>query len=813
MRSICILILAAISISSYAQVGIGNTDPNAQLDVRSSNQATPASNDGILIPKIDEFPSTLPAAAQDGMLVFASGSGSVAKGFYYWNNTSSVWVPLSSSSSSDDDWHEEGTSSPADDISDNIFTFGEVGVGTNTPDYLLDIFDSTHDRALNIGYFRGSPSTDIAGIYAETNDNNPGNTSRGIYNYVRGANGNKQGIWNRISPTGSGTHVGVRNNVTNSSGGALYGVYSTLNGSSSTADQTGIFNQITVSGTQNRGTYNAVSSGVNSWGVKSTVSGSGIVYGTENDLSISGSSEAYGTHNQLSGSGTGSFYGTYNTLGGSSSGDKIGSFNLISPTSGGTHYGLYSETEKTGSFAGFFNGSVAIGTISPFGSGIPDHYIMPASRGNDGEVMQTDSSGNLSWVNPTTISDDDWTRNINDLYPVNTADRVGIGTSAPSMKLDVVEDGDAGVASFLLTNASGITEALTNELTSSDTSNMTGFRNTLNVSGGSGNKTGIRNELFAGTGGVSGLKRALDNSIISDGGDAYGVSNSISGIGDGDHYGTYNVSSGDGSGSHYGTYNSLDGAGNGTKFGSYNVIAPSAGGTHYGVYSNVTKSGSYAALFTGDVRVNGYRLELTGSTEATGTAGTGVLEIANSLRIDGNEIVTDDSSILYLQNGNNGRLSVDDDTFTVIGPSNRVGIGTTSPAFQLQMSTGSAAKPSSSTWIVASDQRLKKNISAYKDGLNLIMQIDPVWFTYNGKAEMPSETGVGTLAQEFQEIAPYMVKEWRYESDDKTISDEYLAVDYGPLTFALVNAVKEQQEKINTLERELAEIKALLMER
>jgi len=55
---------------SNAQVGIGTTTPNAQLDIISSNQATPANTDGILVPKIDKFPATAPTVAQDGMMPF-----------------------------------------------------------------------------------------------------------------------------------------------------------------------------------------------------------------------------------------------------------------------------------------------------------------------------------------------------------------------------------------------------------------------------------------------------------------------------------------------------------------------------------------------------------------------------------------------------------------------------------------------------------------------------------------------------------------------------------------------------------------------
>ncbi|MCF6131139.1 tail fiber domain-containing protein [Flavobacterium wongokense] len=81
----------------WAQVGINTTAPNAQLDIRSTNQASPTTTDGILIPKIDFFPST-PSAAQQGMIVYLTTlvSGN-APGFYYWDNPTLTWIAIASS--------------------------------------------------------------------------------------------------------------------------------------------------------------------------------------------------------------------------------------------------------------------------------------------------------------------------------------------------------------------------------------------------------------------------------------------------------------------------------------------------------------------------------------------------------------------------------------------------------------------------------------------------------------------------------------------------------------------------------------------
>jgi len=84
---------------SYAQVGVGNISPQARLDITASNQATPLNTDGLLIPRIDNFPSTSPSSAQNGMMVFLTTTvGGNVPGFYYWDQPNTQWVCISCSS-------------------------------------------------------------------------------------------------------------------------------------------------------------------------------------------------------------------------------------------------------------------------------------------------------------------------------------------------------------------------------------------------------------------------------------------------------------------------------------------------------------------------------------------------------------------------------------------------------------------------------------------------------------------------------------------------------------------------------------------
>jgi hypothetical protein len=143
---------------------------------------------------------------------------------------------------------------------------------------------------------------------------------------------------------------------------------------------------------------------------------------------------------------------------------------------------------------------------------------------------------------------------------------------------------------------------------------------------------------------------------------------------------------------------------------------------------------------------------------------------------------------------------------------NAVGVATSAVDYTLEVN-GTAGKPGGGDWTnSASDRRLKKNIRPYTDGLEKLLKIRPVWYQYNGKAELPPEPEyVGIIAQEMQEIAPYTVGSFRYENT------EYLNFDGSALRYMLINAVKDlhgeleqKDQHISSLEQRLNEVEAKL---
>ena len=135
----------------------------------------------------------------------------------------------------------------------------------------------------------------------------------------------------------------------------------------------------------------------------------------------------------------------------------------------------------------------------------------------------------------------------------------------------------------------------------------------------------------------------------------------------------------------------------------------------------------------------------------------------------------------------------------------RVGIGNISPSYQLQLSADSAAKPSTNTWTISSDIRVKENINPYIKGLETILKINPVTYDYNGKAGFEKiKDNIGIIAQDVLDILPesistYMVK--LNDNDDE--ESELYNFNSHALTYVLINAIKEQQIQIQNLQEQI----------
>lgn len=81
---VSILLLLFFLPSVPAQVGINTDAPNAALEIKAT---TDDQKNGVIIPKLDEFPTTV-TADQDSMMIFITGNGTVTKGYWYYDHGS-----------------------------------------------------------------------------------------------------------------------------------------------------------------------------------------------------------------------------------------------------------------------------------------------------------------------------------------------------------------------------------------------------------------------------------------------------------------------------------------------------------------------------------------------------------------------------------------------------------------------------------------------------------------------------------------------------------------------------------------------------
>lgn len=86
----------------------------------------------------------------------------------------------------------------------------------------------------------------------------------------------------------------------------------------------------------------------------------------------------------------------------------------------------------------------------------------------------------------------------------------------------------------------------------------------------------------------------------------------------------------------------------------------------------------------GDLRTTS-KILIEGGTEATANQGTGYLEIDETLRLDGNEIITNSNTTLFINHDNEGDVRIDDTTLSVDADADRVGINTINPDYDLDV--------------------------------------------------------------------------------------------------------------------------------
>jgi hypothetical protein len=120
-----------------------------------------------------------------------------------------------------------------------------------------------------------------------------------------------------------------------------------------------------------------------------------------------------------------------------------------------------------------------------------------------------------------------------------------------------------------------------------------------------------------------------------------------------------------------------------------------------------------------------------------------------------------------------------------------VGIGTASPAEKLHV-VGNIKATGDVVADCSSDERLKDNINVINNPIDKIKKIKGVEFDWNDKQSTYEGHDIGVIAQDIEKVLPELVS---------TRDNGYKAVKYDKLTALLIEAVKQQQEQIEKLEK------------
>ncbi len=138
------------------------------------------------------------------------------------------------------------------------------------------------------------------------------------------------------------------------------------------------------------------------------------------------------------------------------------------------------------------------------------------------------------------------------------------------------------------------------------------------------------------------------------------------------------------------------------------------------------------------------------------------------------------------------------DNSLVIDSLGNIGIGTLSPAFDLQVA-GNVDVTGELT--AASDIQLKYNIENMTDALETIMELRPVNYLFKcqqfPEMKLSARKKIGLIAQEVEQVLPNLVSNKTKTTDVEGLEHTLKSVNYIELIPLLVKGMQEQQETIN----------------
>lgn len=183
----------------------------------------------------------------------------------------------------------------------------------------------------------------------------------------------------------------------------------------------------------------------------------------------------------------------------------------------------------------------------------------------------------------------------------------------------------------------------------------------------------------------------------------------------------------------------------------------------------------------------------------------GGLHLRRATTNDTWSVATGSDNNLYFGYANDASLAdaaADFSTVPVIvTTTGRMGINTLAPDQRLSVN-GDASKVGGGSWLSFSDERLKNINGKFNSGLKAVMQLQPLRYHYrdnNAAGIVSNGEHIGFSAQAVQKVIPEAVT---------STSSGYLMVNNDPIIWTMLNAIKEQQQQIEDLKKEVQRLRA-----
>jgi hypothetical protein len=106
------------------------------------------------------------------------------------------------------------------------------------------------------------------------------------------------------------------------------------------------------------------------------------------------------------------------------------------------------------------------------------------------------------------------------------------------------------------------------------------------------------------------------------------------------------------------------------------------------------------------------------------------------------------------------------------------------------------------TWNIASDSRLKKNISQMGNVLDKVLALQPKTYQYINN-ESDNKIAAGFIAQDVMPLFPELVTDFKNEGKGTSDGSVYHGLNYAGFSVIAIKAIQEQQQEIESLKGQL----------